>query len=198
MTVCNMSIEGGARCGYVNPDQTTYDYLKGREYAPKGANWDKAVAYWESIKSDAGRQVRRRGPHQGRGHPARGHLGHHARAVGVHRRRHPSGRDLHRRRARVRARGLRVHGLQARPAHRGHQDRRGLHRLVHQRPPVRLRGSGQGAQGRQVQGAAERARPGGAGFGTSAQRHAGARLGQGVQPTLASRSARPAARCAWP
>jgi 3-isopropylmalate/(R)-2-methylmalate dehydratase large subunit len=54
MTVCNMAIEGGARCGYVNPDQTTYDYLKGREYAPKGAAWDRAVAYWDSIKSDAG------------------------------------------------------------------------------------------------------------------------------------------------
>jgi 3-isopropylmalate/(R)-2-methylmalate dehydratase large subunit len=54
MTVCNMSIEGGARCGYVNPDQTTYDYLKGREYAPKGAAWDRAVAYWDSIKSDPG------------------------------------------------------------------------------------------------------------------------------------------------
>jgi 3-isopropylmalate/(R)-2-methylmalate dehydratase large subunit len=52
MTVCNMSIEGGARCGYVNPDQTTYAYLKGREYAPKGAAWDRALAYWESIKSD--------------------------------------------------------------------------------------------------------------------------------------------------
>jgi 3-isopropylmalate/(R)-2-methylmalate dehydratase large subunit len=53
MTVCNMSIEGGARCGYVNPDQTTYDYLKGREYAPQGAAWDDAVAYWQSIRSDA-------------------------------------------------------------------------------------------------------------------------------------------------
>lgn len=53
MTVCNMAIEGGARCGYINPDQTTYDYLKGRKYAPSGAAWDKAVAYWESIKSDA-------------------------------------------------------------------------------------------------------------------------------------------------
>jgi 3-isopropylmalate/(R)-2-methylmalate dehydratase large subunit len=53
MTVCNMSIEGGARCGYVNPDQTTYDYIKGREYAPKGEAWDRAVEYWESIKSDA-------------------------------------------------------------------------------------------------------------------------------------------------
>lgn len=54
MTVCNMSIEGGARCGYVNPDRTTYAYLQGRQYAPKGAAWDRAVADWESIKSDAG------------------------------------------------------------------------------------------------------------------------------------------------
>ena len=54
MTVCNMSIEGGARCGYVNPDETTYAYLKGREFAPKGAKWDEAVQYWNSIRSDAG------------------------------------------------------------------------------------------------------------------------------------------------
>lgn len=53
MTVCNMAIEGGARVGYVNPDQTTYAYLKGRPYAPQGAAWEKAVAYWESIRSDA-------------------------------------------------------------------------------------------------------------------------------------------------
>ncbi len=53
MTVCNMSIEGGARCGYVQPDQTTYDYLKGREYAPKGDAWNNAVAYWNSVRSDA-------------------------------------------------------------------------------------------------------------------------------------------------
>jgi len=52
MTVCNMSIEGGARCGYVNPDQTTYGYLKGREYAPKGEVLEKAVTYWESVRSD--------------------------------------------------------------------------------------------------------------------------------------------------
>ncbi|MCW5317265.1 3-isopropylmalate dehydratase large subunit [Nostoc sp. KVJ3] len=56
MTVCNMAIEGGARCGYVNPDGVTYDYLKGRDFAPVGADWDKAVAWWESIKSDADAQ----------------------------------------------------------------------------------------------------------------------------------------------
>ena len=53
MTVCNMSIEGGALAGYVNPDQTTFDYLKGRPYAPTGAAFDRAVAYWKSVASDA-------------------------------------------------------------------------------------------------------------------------------------------------
>jgi 3-isopropylmalate/(R)-2-methylmalate dehydratase large subunit len=53
MTVCNMSIEGGARCGYVNPDQVTYDYLAGRDFAPKGQQWDEAVQWWNSLRSDA-------------------------------------------------------------------------------------------------------------------------------------------------
>jgi 3-isopropylmalate/(R)-2-methylmalate dehydratase large subunit len=52
MTVCNMSIEGGARAGYVNPDDTTYAYLEGRPYSPKGDEWKKAIARWESYVSD--------------------------------------------------------------------------------------------------------------------------------------------------
>src|SRR5690242_12138884 len=52
MTMCNMSIEGGARVGYVNPDQTTFDYLRGRRYAPQGDAFDRAVAWWSSIASD--------------------------------------------------------------------------------------------------------------------------------------------------
>jgi 3-isopropylmalate/(R)-2-methylmalate dehydratase large subunit len=47
-----MSIEGGARCGYINPDKTTFDYLQDKEFAPKGAAWDKAVSWWQSIRSD--------------------------------------------------------------------------------------------------------------------------------------------------
>jgi len=54
MTVCNMSIEGGARCGYVNPDQTTIDDLEGRPYAPKGADWEAAVERWRALASDDG------------------------------------------------------------------------------------------------------------------------------------------------
>ena len=54
MTVCNMSIEGGARVGYVNPDQKTFDYLKGRPYSPNGTEWDSAVENWKSMASDPG------------------------------------------------------------------------------------------------------------------------------------------------
>src|SRR5262249_19203269 len=52
MTGCNMSIEGGARGGYVNPDGTTYAYLKGRKYCPQGAAWDAVVENWKSLASD--------------------------------------------------------------------------------------------------------------------------------------------------
>ena len=52
MTLCNMSIEGGARIGYVNPDETTFAYLKGRAFSPKGTDWEKAVSYWKTIASD--------------------------------------------------------------------------------------------------------------------------------------------------
>ncbi len=54
MTVCNMSIEAGARAGMIAPDEKTFEYLKGREFAPRGADWDKAVAYWRTLKTDAG------------------------------------------------------------------------------------------------------------------------------------------------
>lgn len=52
MTLCNLSIEMGARGGMIAPDDTTFEYIKGREYAPKGEAWDKAVAYWRTLRSD--------------------------------------------------------------------------------------------------------------------------------------------------
>ena len=51
MTLCNMAIEGGARCGYVNPDDVTFDYLRGRPHAPTGDAWDRAVTWWRSLAS---------------------------------------------------------------------------------------------------------------------------------------------------
>ncbi len=54
MTVCNMTIEGGARAGLIAPDETTFEYLKGRPMAPKGGAWETAAEYWKSLKSDEG------------------------------------------------------------------------------------------------------------------------------------------------
>ena len=54
MTICNMSIEAGARAGMVAPDETTFEYVKGREHAPKGEDWDRAVEYWRTLPTDEG------------------------------------------------------------------------------------------------------------------------------------------------
>ncbi|APT93715.1 isopropylmalate isomerase [Corynebacterium phocae] len=54
MTICNMSIEAGARAGMVAPDETTFEYVRGREYAPKGTDWDAAVEYWKTLATDEG------------------------------------------------------------------------------------------------------------------------------------------------
>ncbi len=54
MTLCNMSIEGGARAGMIAPDETTFEYVRGRRFAPKGKDWDEAVAYWRSLAGDSG------------------------------------------------------------------------------------------------------------------------------------------------
>src|SRR3954469_3069390 len=52
MTICNMSIEMGARCGLIAPDETTFDYIKGRLFAPKEEDWDEALAYWKTLHTD--------------------------------------------------------------------------------------------------------------------------------------------------
>src|SRR5207248_11673743 len=57
MTVCNMSIEAGARAGMVAPDEKAYEYLKGRPKAPKGEAWDKARRYWDTLRSDDGAEI---------------------------------------------------------------------------------------------------------------------------------------------
>ena len=51
LTLCNLSIEMGARGGFIAPDEVTFEYVKGKEYAPKGEAWDKALAYWKTLKS---------------------------------------------------------------------------------------------------------------------------------------------------
>lgn len=88
MTVCNMSIEGGARAGMIAPDDTTYNYLAGRQFAPQGAAWEKALQYWRSLPSDNGAVYDRKitldagalepmitfGTNPGMGMPVSGHI----------------------------------------------------------------------------------------------------------------------------
>ena len=76
MTVCNMSIEGGAKAGMIAPDQTTFDYLEGTPDAPKGADWDAAVAYWKTLVTDDDADLRRGGRPRRRHADAVRHLGH--------------------------------------------------------------------------------------------------------------------------
>ena len=79
MTVCNMSIEGGARAGMIAPDDTTFAYLEGRDHAPKGAAWEQALDYWRSLPTDPGAtfakevvlDARRRSPRSSPGAPTR-------------------------------------------------------------------------------------------------------------------------------
>ena len=52
MTICNMTIEGGARAGLIEPDQKIFNYLKGRPMSPKNKSWDKALEYWKTLKTD--------------------------------------------------------------------------------------------------------------------------------------------------
>ena len=59
MTVCNMSIEAGARAGLIAPDETTFEYLRGREYVPQGEAFDQAVAEWKQLTTDEGAQYDR-------------------------------------------------------------------------------------------------------------------------------------------
>ena len=80
MTVCNMSIEAGARAGMIAPDDVTFDYLRGREFAP--SDFDAAVARWRQLPSDAGGKLRPRRNLQRRGRRPASHLGHESRAGG--------------------------------------------------------------------------------------------------------------------
>ena len=76
MTICNMSIEAGARAGMIAPDETTFDYLEGRAHAPEGEDWDAAVAYWKTLQYRRRRGLRRRGRHRRRRAGPVRHLGH--------------------------------------------------------------------------------------------------------------------------
>ncbi len=82
LTICNMSIEGGARVGYVNPDETTFAYLRGRPFAPAGDAFERAVHWWRQMASDADARYDDRVTLRRREHRADGHVGHQPGPVG--------------------------------------------------------------------------------------------------------------------
>ena len=86
MTICNMSIEGGARVGYVNPDQVTFDYLRGRRFAPQGDAFDTACAWWTQHGVGSGALYDDEVDDRRRVDPADRDVGNQSRAVGLRRR----------------------------------------------------------------------------------------------------------------
>ena len=197
MTICNMSIEGGARAGLIAPDDTTFEYVAGRPHAPKGADFDAAVERWRALPSDDGAVYEKSitidaaalepmityGTNPGMG-------------MGITARVPRPGRCQRRLRPPHPREGARLHGPPARRVAAGPQGGHRLHRLVHEQPHQRP-----ALGGRPLQGPARRrGRP----------RHGRARLPDGEGPGRARGSRttssappgptgeRPAARCASP
>ena len=99
LTLCNMSIEAGGRAGMVAPDDTTFNYLKGKPFAPKGENWDKAMAFWRTVPTDDGATFDREVTLECRRDRADGDLGHQPRGRAVDQRPRARSRLRARRRA---------------------------------------------------------------------------------------------------
>ena len=144
MTLCNMSIEGGARVGYVNPDEITFAYLKGRPYAPKDKDWERAVAYWKSIASDADAVYDDVVHYRAEDIAPSLTWGVNPGQVITIDEPVPAPEQFPENERPGIADALKYMQLSARRAHQGHQGRRHLHRQLHQQSPERS------ARGREV------------------------------------------------
>jgi 3-isopropylmalate/(R)-2-methylmalate dehydratase large subunit len=166
MTVCNMSIEAGARTGIIAPDEKTYKFLKDRPKSPKGRMWDEAVRYWETLRSDEGAQFDREVRLNVGELPPLVHLGHKSGAGDFdHRPRPEARRDWERKQAPRRRAFARIYGAKGRREDRRHYDRPRVHRLLHQcahRGPARgcARGGRQDGQSQGLCDDRARLRPG--------------------------------------
>ena len=197
MTVCNMSVEGGAKAGFIAPDEKTYAYLKDRPKAPKGKAWDEAMRYWETLRSDDGAHFDREITLDAAQAAAAGHLGHESRAGGVdHRPRAGAERDRRREQAPRRHHVARIHGPLGRREDRRHQARPRVHRLLHQRPhrrPARGRARGERQDRQRQRQCHDRAR-----LRTREGAGGSRRARQNLRQAPASNGASPAAPCALP
>ena len=135
MTMCNMSIEGGARAGYVNPDDITFAYVKGRPFAPAGDAFERAVAWWRQLASDPGAPTTTRcASRRRRSSPC--HVGDQPGAVGVRLRALPGPRDVPEEERAGVAEALEFMGFEPGARIAGHAHRRRLHRVLHELPAV--------------------------------------------------------------
>ena len=196
MTICNMSIEAGARAGMVAPDETTFAYLKGRPHAPQGADWDAALAHWRTLRTEPDADLRPRGrARRGRAHAVR-HLGHQPgpgrAAVRAGARPGDDGRPEPARRGRV---GAGVHGPAGRDRDAGHRGGHGVPRLLHQRADRGPARRGRGAPRPKVADGVRMLVVPGLHAGQGAGRAGGPATRSSPPP--APSGARPAARCAW-
>ena len=194
MTICNMSIEGGARVGYVNPDETTFDYLRGRPFAPQGDAFERASAWWRRMASDPRRAVRRRSRDRRGGDPPDRDVGHQSGTVGRRRRATAGCRRL-RRADRAIAEALDVHGLR-RPGSRS----RGRRSTSRSSARARTRGSPTCARPRASSAASTSRRTSRRSSCRDRRRCArrpSAKASTACSSTPASNGAAPAARCAW-
>ena len=146
LTICNMSIEAGARAGMIAPDETTFAYLAGRPGAPKGAAWEQALERWRALPTDDDAVFDKRARDRRLRARLAGHVGHEPGHGRSDRRRRARSRG-HRRRRRARSgrARARLHGARARHADPGDRGRPRVHRLVHEladRGPARGRRGG--------------------------------------------------------
>ena len=196
MTVCNMSIEGGARAGMIAPDDKTYAYLKGRPKSPKGALWDHAMRHWETLRSDEGAEFDREVKLNAADLPPIVSWGTSPQDVAPIFGAVPRSRGRRdRAEARLDQARARLYGAQGRREDRRHRNRPRLHRLVHQRADrglARRRRDRQGPQGLRA-----RQRDGRAGIGPGQGRRPRPRAWTGSSSPPASSGASRAARCAW-
>ena len=133
MTVCNMSVEAGAKAGFIAPDEKAYAYVKDRPKAPKGKLWDEARRYWDTLPTDDGAHLRPRGQARRGEAAADRDLGHEPRAGRLdHRPRAGAVRDRRRAQAPRRRALAAIHGTEGRREDHRHRARPRVHRLVHQ------------------------------------------------------------------
>ena len=139
LTVCNMSIEAGARAGMVAPDDTTFAYLKGRRFAPQGARWDQALAFWRTLPSDPGAAFDAEVTLDGSAIAPMATWGTSPEdAAGVSAAIPDPAARAHRGTPGGGGPRAELHGPDPRHADAGHSDQSRVHRLLHQRPASRI------------------------------------------------------------